>query len=257
MAAIGRNWQDIWGPVWASVWAPVVGPEDPIGINWSPIWKQVWGPVWQTEEGPGTEYTLTCDAGAFVLAGAGAYSSRVMPLDTGAFALAGQDAGFTYNPVAQDYTLTCDPGSFVLSGQAATFPRDYVLHAATGAFTFTGNDTYVPPGTQASAGGRNRRPKYVAYINGKRHVGESDYIQRVIEEFAETQAQKTVTKAKKLAKPRIVIRDKPIKGQEKPTAEAIEAVQEQANDWYAEAYRDSVAEYQAEIDDEEALLHML
>lgn len=91
----------------------------------------------------GGSYTLTCDAGAYTIAGqdadlrksrivvgdAGAYSlagqdadlrkSKVLQGDAGAYVLAGQDATLTYTPVG-GYTLTCDAGAFVIGGQDAT-----------------------------------------------------------------------------------------------------------------------------------------
>jgi hypothetical protein len=94
--------------------------------------------------GGGVNYTLTCSAGAYTLAGqdatltyvAGAVDAKVtwLQLDT--------DASATVN-----YTLTCAAGSYTLTGQDATFRRGYSLACDSGAYVLAGNPatlTYVP-----------------------------------------------------------------------------------------------------------------
>ena len=83
-----------------------------------------WGELpWasEPEAAAGGAYTLTCDAGAYVLAGqdAALKRGRVVSADAGAYALAGQDATLTYAP-PNAYTLTCEAGAYAIGGQAAT-----------------------------------------------------------------------------------------------------------------------------------------
>jgi hypothetical protein len=100
---------------------------------------------WEQVVGAGaTGYTLTCDAGAYTIAGqdaalrkskllaadAGAYAiagqdaalkvGRRLTADAGAYVIAGQDAAFVYVAPGA-YTLTCDAGEYVISGQDAAF----------------------------------------------------------------------------------------------------------------------------------------
>ena len=83
-----------------------------------------WGELpWASEEvAASSAYTLTCEAGAYVLAGqdAALILGRVLVADAGAYALAGQDATLTY-ALPNAYTLTCDAGAYSLNGQDATF----------------------------------------------------------------------------------------------------------------------------------------
>ncbi len=99
--------------------------------------------------GGAVNYTLTCDAGAYVLAGqdatltyiAGA-ANYTLTCDAGAYALAGQAA-----TLQRGYSLTCQAGAYVLSGQSATLQRGYSLICAPGSYTLAGVDatlTYTP-----------------------------------------------------------------------------------------------------------------
>lgn len=58
-----------------------------------------------------------------------------------------------------------------------------------------------PVSTGAPGGGR----RYVAYINGKRHLGTLPQIQATIDAFAKTQAKKAVEQRVEPKKPRIVV----------------------------------------------------
>lgn len=79
--------------------------------------------------GSGTSHTLTCDAGAYVLAGqAATFSvSRQLALDAGSYGLTGQDAGFQ---VAR--LLALDAGAYVLAGQDATFSGAAAVQTGAG-----------------------------------------------------------------------------------------------------------------------------
>ena len=95
-----------------------------------------WGELpWasEPEAAAGGAYTLTCDAGAYVLAGqdAALKRGRVVSADAGAYALAGQDATLTYAP-PNAYTLTCEAGAYAIGGQAATIAFSGATQATTG-----------------------------------------------------------------------------------------------------------------------------
>lgn len=96
-------------------------------------------------------YTLTCDAGAYVLTGQDATLTRGYQLtcDAGAYVLAGQDATLNYVPGAGavNYTLICDAGAYSLAGQDAILTRGYTLTCDAGAYSLAGQDAtlvYTP-----------------------------------------------------------------------------------------------------------------
>lgn len=84
-----------------------------------------------------TNYTLTCDVGAYTLTGVAAALRRgyTLTANTGNYAITGQAA-----TTKRGYSLTADVGSYSLTGQAATFPRDYSLTADCGSYSLTGED---------------------------------------------------------------------------------------------------------------------
>lgn len=84
-----------------------------------------------------TNYTLTCDVGAYTLAGEAAALRRGYSLtaNAGAFALTGHDAA-----LRRGYRLVADTGAYSLSGQDAALRRGYVLALETGAYSLTGHD---------------------------------------------------------------------------------------------------------------------
>jgi hypothetical protein len=102
--------------------------------------RSIWVPV----SAASGAYTLSCDAGAFTIAGQDAtlLKSKVLAADAGAYSLAGQDATLVYTPVAGAYTLTCDAGSYSLAGQDAAFVytplNQYTLTAEAGAYSIGG-----------------------------------------------------------------------------------------------------------------------
>jgi hypothetical protein len=109
--------------------------------------RTIWVPV---SAAAGGAYTLTCDAGAYVISGqdAALLRGRVLTADAGAYALAGQDATLTYTPGGSTYTLVCDAGAYALAGQDAALIRGRVLAADAGAYVVAGQDatlTYALP----------------------------------------------------------------------------------------------------------------
>ena len=155
-------------------------------------------------------YSLTCDAGAYVLSGqaatltrgyslacdAGAYTltgqdatliyGHQLALDAGAYSLSGQDAILT-----RGYQLACDAGAYVLSGQDATLtyspggaPVNYTLSCDAGAYVLTGQDADLVYTSRATGGGV---PKWNPY----RPQGETEEQKRIRRE-----AQGIIAKAK-------------------------------------------------------------
>ena len=97
---------------------------------------------------------------------------------------------------------------------------------------------------------------YVCYINGKRHVGTYWEIKRLIEEFAEEEAEKAIAEAKKPKKARIVVHaGKDIPKVAKPTEEQVLSVQAEIRDYYLKAYAQALIH--AENEEEDELLLML
>ncbi len=96
---------------------------------------------------PAGAYTLTCDAGAYVLAGKDAtlLKTRVVTADAGAYVVDGKDAG-----VLVGHRVTADAGSYAVAGKDATLLRGRVVTADPGAYTVAGQDAalnYVPVGS--------------------------------------------------------------------------------------------------------------
>ncbi len=93
--------------------------------------------------GPAT-YTLTCDAGAYVLAGQSAILQRAYSLscDAGAYTLTSIAAS-----LVRGYTLACAPGAYALAGGNAILKREYALTCAPGSYALAGGNAtlaYVP-----------------------------------------------------------------------------------------------------------------
>ena len=72
-----------------------------------------------------TNYTLTCSAGAYAVAGqsANVLRSKLVTGLAGSYTVAGQPAGITYTPVAGAYTITALAGSYSVSGKPATITK--------------------------------------------------------------------------------------------------------------------------------------
>jgi hypothetical protein len=72
--------------------------------------------------------------------------------EAGAFVLAGVDATLTKGAGVTNYTLPADTGAFTLAGQAATLLRTRVMPAATGAFALAGQAAVLARGLPAGTG---------------------------------------------------------------------------------------------------------
>lgn len=82
-----------------------------------------------------TNYTLTCDTGAYTLTGDAATTSRGVRMtgDVGAYALTGQAA-----TTSRGYALTGDVGAYSLTGETAGTQAGFRIGADTGAYSLTG-----------------------------------------------------------------------------------------------------------------------
>lgn len=87
--------------------------------------------------GGATNYSLTCDTGAYSLTGVAATTTRGIRLvaDVGSYGITGQAAS-----TSRGYRLTADVGSYALTGQSAATTRGVRLVAETGAYALTGQD---------------------------------------------------------------------------------------------------------------------
>lgn len=87
-------------------------------------------------------YTLSCEAGNFTLAGSDAVLNRGHSLtsDAGGYTLSGAAATLTYAAGLStvNYSLTCDPGTYALNGQAATANYARSITASPGAYALAG-----------------------------------------------------------------------------------------------------------------------
>lgn len=149
-----------------------------------------------TAGGP-TSYTLTCDAGAYAIAGSDATLSvgRRLVCDAGAYVIAGQAA-----TLARGYALVCSPGAYAIVGKDATLtytPRStsYALLCDVGAYTIAGQAatlTKVSGRVETYSGGYD-------LPTGRRKTKREVYAERVrlgiIKEDIAIAAEKVVEKA--------------------------------------------------------------
>jgi hypothetical protein len=87
-------------------------------------------------------YTLSAEAGSFVLTGTDATLLRpqyIFTVESGTFAFTGTDATLIFYPVS-DYTLDADAGTITLTGSAVTLEAYYPITASAGEITLTGSD---------------------------------------------------------------------------------------------------------------------
>lgn len=108
----------------------------------------------------------------------------------------------------------------------------------------------------APGGGTARIPRYMVIVNGEKHFGTREEIERLIEQIAEDRAEKPNPKRK----PKIAVKaEKPQDGGPIPqdVKHEAELVQAQMRDMYAEVYRRALAASQQQIDEEDDLIGIL
>ncbi len=124
----------------------------------------------------------------------------------------------------------------------------------------------ILPGSDGSSGAHGRRhvrQRYAAYINGKAVIGDLEYIEEQIRQFAARQAEKTVAKSKP-TRVRIVVKGTKLQPQltdtrqsapEPATIDNVPQIQAQMRDLYDTAFANYLREL--EQDDEDALIMLL
>lgn len=160
--------------------------------------------------GSSTAYTLTGDAGSYVLAGQDATFAVAYAVDgdAGGYAIAGQDATFSVGNA-----LAGDAGAYTLDGQDATFTvttgsTAYTLDGEAGAYVIAGQDatftlsTDVVPETRRRAGGRLVRKRYL--IRGKFYWLTDDELSVLIAQELADISRRDVKVAAPKAKPRVI-----------------------------------------------------
>lgn len=107
--------------------------------------RTIWVPV---SAATGGAYTITADAGAYVIGGqdAAIVKSRIVVADAGAYSLSGQDAALKVGHV-----LIADAGAYTISGQDAALLRGRVVAADAGAYALAGQDATLTYVTTAGA----------------------------------------------------------------------------------------------------------
>lgn len=138
--------------------------------------------------GGAAAYTLTGDAGSYVLAGQDATFAVAYAVDgdAGGYAIAGQDATFTISSGSTAYTLDGEAGAFVIDGQDATFTLS----------------TDVVPETRRRAVGRLVRKRYL--IRGKFYWLTDDELSVLIAQELADISRREVKVAAPKAKPRVI-----------------------------------------------------
>jgi hypothetical protein len=183
-------------------------------------------------------------------------SALVLSAEHGLYDISGTDAG-----VRSAYSVPAEFGFHAILGQIAVLSvgvdPNTNLTAEYGTYEFVGGSigpdiaAAAVVSTGAPGRGAARRERYLAIINGKKHWGTREEIERLIESLAETQAEKP---KKKRAK--IVV--KPADPVSTATPEdKIDAAEVQADvrQMYEELYRRAVAEL--ELQEEEDLIGLL
>jgi len=124
--------------------------------------------------------------------------------------------------------------------------------------TQEGDSGNLTVNNQVRSGVPGHRHRYVAYINGQQVVGDLDYINAVVEAFAEKQAIAAITKAK-TPKTRIVVQAGKKLSQAKSPEAMPEAVTLQVQAQVRDLYQTAYAKYLLELeqDEEDALMLLL
>ena len=114
----------------------------------------------------------------------------------------------------------------------------------------------VVPVAPTVFGGPAKQHLLIVYIDGRRYVGTYEQIRKLVEDFAQAQAERAVEQKKEPSKPRIVVyagrEQKSIPRSTISNQIEIRAIQTQMRDEYLTQY--AIAKLQAEIDDENDFL---
>lgn len=181
-------------------------------------------------------------------------------------AVSGTSATTNANDTSAAAGTTTVTGSLARTNADDTLAASGAAGAVAGTLAYTNNDdtlaaqgnTPGPSPSNIPYGAPSQLP-YVAYINGKRFVGSYWDIRRLIEEYADTQAEKAVKQDSDPKKPRIVVQPgKPLtKADPVVTKEYGLEVQADIRRLYQTAYAKAKLHYQQIQDDEEDALMVL
>lgn len=190
---------------------------------------------------------LNCEAGSFALTGNSATFVYDQTIYAGAFSFiwSGQQAG-----LLKDAILNAESGSYTLTGNAAALHRSYTLSCEAGSYTYIGKTAAlsynpVPVVVVESKGGIDKKKRKYDAERQQREELEA-IVKREFDILDGTYEPEVVEVAKETVLPKI----KEIDYTEYQIALA------QVNALLLQA-KIAAADYQAELDDEEALLMLL
>lgn len=188
---------------------------------------------------------LNAEAGSFQLTGNSATFLYNQTIYAGAFSfiLSGQQAG-----VVKNYLITAAPGSYTLTGGNAAFLHNRVLEGNAGSYTYTGKSaalSFTPLVTWGDKGGIDKKKKNYDRERKQREELEA-IVKREFDILDGTYHPEVIEKVKDV----VIHQIKQVDLNEYNIAIA------QVNALLLQA-KIQAAEYEAELDDEEALLMLL
>ncbi len=212
---------------------------------------------------------LQGNAGAYTITGADAglhYDQRLV-CEAGSFSLTGNSATFLYNQTiyagafsfiwtgnqatfSKDSILTAQAGSYTITGGSASFMRDRLFNCDAGSFVYTGKDAglnYNPFITEiVSKGGIDKKRKAKFKEEADKRAKLEALVKREFDILDGTYQPEVIETVKEVVLPQIKHIDY--------TEYAIALAQVNALLLQAKI---QAADYQSELDDEEALLMLL
>ena len=190
---------------------------------------------------------LNCEAGSFALTGNDCTFLYDQTIYAGAFSfiLSGQPAG-----LLKDAILNAEAGAYTLTGNAAALVQDYSLSCEAGNFVFTGKSaalSFNPVITWGDKGGIGKKKKNTKLADEKQSREELEAIvKREFDILDGTYQPEAVQVAKEVVLPKIQEID----------YTQYQIALAQVNALLLQA-KIKAAEYEAELDDEEAILMLL
>lgn len=202
-----------------------------------------------TGQDAGLDYDqlLNCEAGSYELTGNNCTFLYDQTIYAGAFSFiwSGQQAGLNKHSV-----LNAEAGSYAITGGAATLTRQLVIHANAGHYTYTGQDAelfYSPIGFvwgEQGGIGKKKKSKLTKEKDSREEL--EAIVKREFDILDGTYQPEVIETVKEVVLPQIKQIDY--------TEYAIALAQVNALLLQAKI---QAAEYQSELDDEEALLMLL
>ena len=191
---------------------------------------------------------LNCEAGSFELTGNSATFVYDQTIYAGAFSFiwSGQQAG-----LLKDAILNAESGAYALTGGAATFLRDRLFSCATGNFVYTGKTAalsynHTPVVIVESKGGIDKKKKSKLTKEKESREELEAIVKREFDILDGTYVPEAVQVAKEVVLPKIQEID----------YTQYQIALAQVNALLLQA-KIKAAEYEAELDDEEAILMLL